>query len=102
MDTEMQRGLLPGAMALSAKFVPVVQRVSQRTVEAVKDFVADPKALSDKVFRHPSAPCLVPATCPCCFSALLIPAGLKDLGSPLCYFEKSRMERRDMPPSIVK
>ena len=49
MDTEMQRGLLPGAMALSAKFVPVVQRVSQRTVEAVKDFVADPKALSDKV-----------------------------------------------------
>lgn len=49
VDTEMQRGLLPGAMALSAKFVPVVQRVSQRTVEAVKDFVADPKALSDKM-----------------------------------------------------
>lgn len=49
MDTEMQRGMLPGAMALSAKFVPVVQRVSQKTLEAVKDFVADPKALSEKV-----------------------------------------------------
>ena len=83
MDTEMQRGLLPGAMALSAKFVPVVQRVSQRTVEAVKDFVADPKALSDKVPRNLSAPCLVPAACPCCSSALLIPAGFKELGSAL-------------------
>ena len=83
MDTEMQRGLLPGAMALSAKFVPVVQRVSQRTVEAVKDFVADPKALSDKVPRHFSAPCLVPAACLCCFSALHIPAGLKELGTSL-------------------
>ena len=49
VDTEMQRGMLPGAMALSAKFVPVVQRVSQKTLEAVKDFVADPKALSEKV-----------------------------------------------------
>ena len=51
MDTEMQRGMLPGAMALSAKFVPVVQRVSQKTLEAVKDFMADPKALSEKVSR---------------------------------------------------
>ena len=51
MDTEMQRGMLPGAMALSAKFVPVVQRVSQKTLEAVKDFVADPKALSEKVSK---------------------------------------------------
>ena len=49
VDTEMQRGMLPGAMALSAKFVPVVQRVSRNTLEAVKDFVADPKALTDKV-----------------------------------------------------
>ena len=51
VDTEMQRGMLPGAMALSAKFVPVVQRVSQKTLEAVKGFVADPKALSDKASR---------------------------------------------------
>lgn len=51
MDTEMQRGMLPGAMALSAKFVPVVQRVTQKTLEAVKDFVADPKALTDKVLH---------------------------------------------------
>ena len=49
MDTEMQRGMLPGAMALSAKFVPVVQQVSRKTLEAVKEFVADPKALTDKV-----------------------------------------------------
>ena len=55
MDTEMQRGMLPGAMALSAKFVPVVQRVSQKTLEAVKDFVADPKALSEKVSRGTKA-----------------------------------------------
>ncbi len=68
VDTEMQRGLLPGAMALSAKFVPVVQRVSQRTAEAVKDFVNDPKALSDKVARPSSAPLL---GC-CCLSLLLL------------------------------
>jgi len=49
VDTEMQRGMLPGAMALSAKFVPALQRVSQKTLEAVKEFVADPKALSDRV-----------------------------------------------------
>ena len=52
VDTEMQRGMLPGAMALSAKFVPVVQRVSQKTLEAVRDFVADPKALSEKASRE--------------------------------------------------
>ncbi len=52
VDTEMQRGMLPGAMALSAKFVPVVQRVSRKTLEAVKEFVADPKALTDKVWQE--------------------------------------------------
>ena len=52
VDTEMQRGMLPGAMALSAKFVPVVQRVSRKTLEAVKEFVADPKALTDKVWQR--------------------------------------------------
>lgn len=52
VDTEMQRGMLPGAMALSAKFVPVVQRVSRKTLEAVKEFVADPKALTDKVWKR--------------------------------------------------
>lgn len=52
VDTEMQRGMLPGAMALSAKFVPVVQQVSRKTLEAVKEFVADPKALTDKVWQE--------------------------------------------------
>lgn len=49
MDAEMQRGLLPGAVALSAKFVPVVQSVSARTVETVRDFLADPAAMSERV-----------------------------------------------------
>ena len=33
MDAEMQRGLLPGALALSAKFVPAIRAVAARTVE---------------------------------------------------------------------
>ena len=65
MDTEMQRGMLPGAMALSAKFVPVVQRVSQKTLEAVKEFVADPKALSDKVWEEAVKPLM--SGCVLCF-----------------------------------
>ena len=48
MDAEMQRGLLPGAVSLSAKFMPVVQRVAQRSLEALRQFIADPGALSDK------------------------------------------------------
>ena len=33
VDAEMQRGLLPGALALSAKFVPAIRAVASRTVE---------------------------------------------------------------------
>ena len=33
VDAEMQRGLLPGALALSAKFVPSLRAVAARTVE---------------------------------------------------------------------
>jgi hypothetical protein len=33
VDAEMQRGLLPGALALSAKFVPALRAVAARTVE---------------------------------------------------------------------
>ncbi len=33
VDAEMQRGLLPGALALSAKFVPALRAVAYRTVE---------------------------------------------------------------------
>ncbi len=49
MDAEMQRGLLPGAVALSGKFVPVLQSVSQRTVATVREFLADPGAVSERV-----------------------------------------------------
>ena len=33
VDAEMQRGLLPGGLALSAKFVPALRSVAYRTVE---------------------------------------------------------------------
>lgn len=49
MDAEMQRGLLPGAVALSGKFVPVLQSVSQRTVGSVREFLVDPGAVSERV-----------------------------------------------------
>ncbi|CAL8460688.1 g219 [Coccomyxa elongata] len=49
VDAEMQRGLLPGAVALSGKFVPVLQSVSQRTVATVREFLADPGAMSERV-----------------------------------------------------
>ena len=77
MDTEMQRGMLPGAMALSAKFVPVVQRVSQKTLEAVKDFVADPKALSEKASMERSncsfIHCMLFSCMHACVPVLLLP-----------------------------
>lgn len=41
VDTEMQRGLLPGLLALSAKFVPTVKSVAERTVDTAKHFMAD-------------------------------------------------------------
>jgi hypothetical protein len=49
VDAEMQRGLLPGAVALSGKFVPVLQSVSQRTLNTAREFLADPSALSERV-----------------------------------------------------
>ena len=52
VDAEMQRGLLPGAIALSGKFVPAVRGVSQRSVEAVRLFVTDPASFSDRVRAH--------------------------------------------------
>ena len=51
VDAEMQRGLLPGAIALSGKFGPAVRGVAQRSAEAVRTFVADPAAFSDRVRR---------------------------------------------------
>jgi hypothetical protein len=41
VEEEMQRGLLPGALALSAKFVPTVKAVAWRTVESGRALLAD-------------------------------------------------------------
>ena len=41
VEREMQRGLLPAAMSLSAKFVPTLKRVAGRTVESAKHFLQD-------------------------------------------------------------
>ncbi len=49
VDAEMQRGLLPGAIALSGKFMPAVCGVAQRSVAALRTFAADPTAFSDRV-----------------------------------------------------
>ena len=49
VDAEMARGLLPGALALSAKFGPVVRRVAQRCLEALRQLAADPAAFSERV-----------------------------------------------------
>ena len=40
VDAEMQRGLLPGGLALSAKFVPALRAVAFRTVEVTSPAVA--------------------------------------------------------------
>ena len=53
MDAEMARGLLPGALALSAKFGPVVHRVAQRCLEALRQLAADPAAFSERRAHHP-------------------------------------------------
>lgn len=37
----MQRGLLPGVLALSAKLVPTVQRVARNTVQSLQRFVQE-------------------------------------------------------------
>lgn len=39
VEGELARGLLPGAMALSAKFLPTVQSVARRTFESGKAFL---------------------------------------------------------------
>lgn len=39
VDAEMQRGLLPGALALSHKFVPAIKRVARRSVHALTEWV---------------------------------------------------------------
>ena len=44
VDTEMARGLLPGALALSGKVMPAVTRVAHRTADAFREFLHDPQA----------------------------------------------------------
>jgi len=48
VEGEMQRGLLPGAMALSAKFVPTLKTVTQRTIESGKALLEGPPAGADR------------------------------------------------------
>jgi hypothetical protein len=64
VDAEMARGVLPGALALSAKFGPVVQRVAQRCADAARQFVADPAAFSERV--RPCMPTTPYASLPPC------------------------------------
>lgn len=44
VDTEMARGLLPGALALSGKVMPAVTSVAHRTANAFREFIHDPQA----------------------------------------------------------
>jgi hypothetical protein len=41
VEAEMARGLLPGAIALSSKFVPAIKKVSRHTLESAKAFLQD-------------------------------------------------------------
>ena len=40
VDVEMQNGLLPGALALSAKFLPSIQTVASRTAAAAQRWIS--------------------------------------------------------------
>ncbi|KAL4442065.1 hypothetical protein ABPG77_011326 [Micractinium sp. CCAP 211/92] len=44
VEAEMQRGLLPGAIALSSKFVPALKKVTFQTMDSAKNFLADAPA----------------------------------------------------------
>lgn len=49
VENEMSRGLLPGTLALSAKFWPVVRRVAQKSIESAKHFLQDgPSSAAEK------------------------------------------------------
>jgi hypothetical protein len=39
VDAELQKGALPGALALSAKFMPTLQRVGSRTMESARQLL---------------------------------------------------------------
>ena len=41
VEGEMARGLLPGAIALSSKFVPALKKVTAQTVESAKSFLQE-------------------------------------------------------------
>ena len=41
VEGEMARGLLPGAIALSSKFVPALKKVTTQTVESAKSFLQE-------------------------------------------------------------
>ncbi|KAL3156977.1 hypothetical protein ABBQ38_001233 [Trebouxia sp. C0009 RCD-2024] len=49
VDSEMQHGLLPGALALAAKFVPTMKQVARRTGEQCMNFVHHPEQLRESV-----------------------------------------------------
>lgn len=41
VEREMQRGLLPGAIALSSKFVPALKKVTAQTIESTRRFLQE-------------------------------------------------------------
>lgn len=49
VDSEMQHGLLPGCVALAAKFVPTMKQVARRTGEQCMSFIHDPNQLRESV-----------------------------------------------------
>ena len=44
VEGEMQRGLLPGTIALSSKFVPALKKVSAQTFESARTLLAESPA----------------------------------------------------------
>lgn len=41
VEREMQRGLLPGAIALSSKFVPALKKVTAQTIDSARRFLQE-------------------------------------------------------------
>ena len=47
VDTEMQNGLLPGALALSAKFLPTMKGVARQSAASVQRWISERPAHSE-------------------------------------------------------
>jgi hypothetical protein len=53
VEAELRRGLLPGALSLSAKFVPTIKAVTSRTVESARAFLAEQPAAAAAALETP-------------------------------------------------